>query len=1033
MLEWVFPTLPGARGPRKVPAVLRSCLSLVPVFVSAAALAAGAGGPRVSPEVLSRLSSGEASVPVLVLLRQPAEAAAAARPDLRAVPGFVVSRTLRTAPVVSGELSLQGLLGLSSRPEVEAVAVDGTVRPAGQVGTAQIGADRMTALGMTGLGRSVAIVDSGLDVTHPDFASTDGRTPKVRGGISFTGAEDDLSDCGGHGTEVAGVVAGPQGVAPDASLVVLKVFGRSGDCQHARSSDVLAAVDWAVANRQRLGIDVLNLSLSDDVAHTGFCDASDPVGAAVFGAARRAGLAVVAAAGNDGHPDAVAWPACLSDVSAVGMVYSVSVGPTAWGGGAGCEDGQTGPDVVPCASNAGSALSLLAPGVRWVSPTAGGGRTASFSGTSAAAPAAAGALLVARQARAMSDPALAADLLRSSGVPVSDPKSGRVAARIDLSAAHDSTSPVTGACAPAQIPDGAPGGTVCEGWVSSLVGTVAGLSVSLSIDHPDPTQLVATLTGPDGTSVLLMNRTGAAGRAVREVFGRTSAPIEPLSSFAGRPLAGAWRLQVLDTVPGSVGRVVSWALHLEPPVPRTPGRPPRPVQTIPTAARAAGRFGSFFLTDVRLFNSDTASPAAVRLYFVPAGQDGREASRVLDLVLPSLGTRVLDDLLGNAFRVSGAGPVHVEAPAGVVSFSRTRTTGPGGGSYGVGVGSVSPGSATSRTSAPLHLVVPFGESGSRVNVGLTELSGSDAVVEVIVRDARGARRGTVFRELPALSGAAVNDIYPAIGAAPASTDRFEIRVSGGEGRVAAFATAVDNVSNDGVFVAAAEPAATQVVPAVSLSAPETGPTTELKIANPGSTPVRVRVELLPSAGADAPPALIVLGAGETRVYPRVLAGLFGIDGPASGSLRLTSVESGTFLAASRNSAPAPSGGTYGLAVGPSALRTVAETGQRLAISFLGTTPESRSRVELVESAGFSTRVRLTLLDVTGETLGRGDVELAPRQVLGIDDLFAALDAPTRREASALVEVLSGGAVSAHVLRVDEVTLDAVLVPAVLVP
>ena len=49
----------------------------------------------------------------------------------------------------------------------------------------------MAALGMTGLGRSVAIVDSGLDLTHPDFLPPEGAPSRVRGGISFAGAPDD--------------------------------------------------------------------------------------------------------------------------------------------------------------------------------------------------------------------------------------------------------------------------------------------------------------------------------------------------------------------------------------------------------------------------------------------------------------------------------------------------------------------------------------------------------------------------------------------------------------------------------------------------------------------------------------------------------------------------------------------------------------------------------------------------------------------------------------------------------------------------
>ncbi len=212
--------------------------------------------------------------------------------------GLAVRRRLSSAPVVTGDMAAAGIAELAARPDVLHVGYDRLVRPTGQVGTAQIGADRLLSIGVTGLGRSVGIVDSGLDLQHPDLRPPAGSAWP---GVNVADGTDDLTDCSGHGTEVAGVLAGPQGIAPEAGLVVLKVFSSRDGCRTAHASDVLAAVDWAVAHAPGSDLEALNLSLADDAPQQGFCDGDDPAGAAVFASAREAGLTVVAAAGNDGQ------------------------------------------------------------------------------------------------------------------------------------------------------------------------------------------------------------------------------------------------------------------------------------------------------------------------------------------------------------------------------------------------------------------------------------------------------------------------------------------------------------------------------------------------------------------------------------------------------------------------------------------------------------------------------------------------------------------------------------------------------------
>lgn len=991
--------------------------------LTASAFAARAG--EVSPEVLRALARGDARVPVLVTLRSSAPRPASAAADLTA-PGFEIGRRLVHAPVVTGLVTAGGIARLAARADVLHVGLDRVVRPAGQVGTAQIGADRLLGIGVTGLGRSIAVVDSGIDVQQPDLMPAAGLPWS---GFNIADGNADLADCNGHGTEVAGILAGPQGIVPDVGLVVLKVFSARNGCKTALASDVLAAVDWAVAHAPGSDLEVINLSLADDTARTGFCDGEDPAGTAVFESARAAGLSVVAAAGNGGSTNGLPWPACLSSVVSVGMVYSLGSGPVQWGGAAACTDFTTGPDVVPCASNTGSALSVLAPGVGWTTTAVGGGQTSGFTGTSAAAPAAAGALLLARQARPLGDPALAIDLLRATGVPVRDARTGLTAPRLDLGSALNASAPVMGSCANTPIPDGAPDGLACDAVVSSLVGNVSTLLVALAIDHPDPSQLDVTLASPDGTRVTLLSRERRAGEAVRDVFGLTAASTQPLSAFAGRPIEGTWRLIVTDTVPGGTGRVVSWALFAEPSLPSPEPAFPGATSFVATSAHRVGRLGAFYTTDLRLFNADATTPQTVTLQFAPAGNGG---PRTLRVTLPPLATRVLNDIVHDAFRMEGYGPIFLNAAPSVVAATRTATTAPRGGSFGLAI-PADDASSAAGAGATLVLVPAFEATGFRVNVGVTEVTGSPASVEIALRDSSGALRALIPRSVPAAGLVQLNDIYGLTGLAPSPTDRIEVRVTGGAGHVAAWATPVDDSTNDGSWVTAHAPSASLLIPAVVASG-QYGPrfVTDLKISNATAVPIRVQVAFSPTSGLAYPPASVTLAGNETRVYDDVLGTLFSPQEDVAGALRITALDAGGVYASTRTSTSA-GGRSYGLAVDPVAAGAQAGPGRRLALTFLSSSPARRTNVGFIETGGAATRLRATLLAPDGTIMATRDFSLAPSQAVQWTDVFAEMQAAPLADASLLVDVVSGGGAAAYAIVLDNRTNDASYFPAALVP
>ncbi len=132
----------------------------------------------------------------------------------------------------------------------------------------------------------------------------------------------------------------------------------------------------------------------------------------------------------------------------------------------------------------------------------------------------------------------------------------------------------------------------------------------------------------------------------------------------------------------------------------------------------------------------------------------------------------------------------------------------------------------------------FGASGFRLNVGITEVTGSPATVEVVLRGSTGALRALIPRSVPPAGLVQLNDVYGMAGLEPDAADRIEVRVTGGAGRVAAWATPVDDSTNDGAFVAARSAASDLLIPAVARTAGQFGArfVTDLKISNAGAAP-----------------------------------------------------------------------------------------------------------------------------------------------------------------------------------------------------
>ena len=275
-------------------------------------------------EIIER--GGSEEIPVIVMLRSDEDLASG---SMLADEGISVKYRYQIIPGLAGEATGQAIDGLakdervsgiyldrstmifqsdspasavqenetdransSSPPEnstLQEQAFDSELSLEGYISPAQvIRADRLWEKGIDGRGITVAVIDSGIDKNHPDLVG------KVVAEKNFLSDEITADDLLGHGTMVAGIIAGSgaasggeyRGIAPGADLISVKVIDGQGD---GKVSDIIAGMEWAVYS----GADVLSLSLGG----INLGETNPPITTAADNAAA-AGVVVCVAAGN---------------------------------------------------------------------------------------------------------------------------------------------------------------------------------------------------------------------------------------------------------------------------------------------------------------------------------------------------------------------------------------------------------------------------------------------------------------------------------------------------------------------------------------------------------------------------------------------------------------------------------------------------------------------------------------------------------------------------------------------------------------
>lgn len=319
--------------------------------------------------------------------------------------GLRADRVFSAVNGFAAKLDATQRAALNADPAVLAVVADEVIHLAAQytpTGIRRVGARSALPLdlsGVDGVDADIAIVDTGIDGTHPDL--------NVRGGINCSSASSGAwRDVHGHGTHVAGIAAardddyGVVGVAPGARLWAVKILNDSGS---GLLSWYVCGLDWIAAQRDpddpdRPLIEAVNMSVAksgsddrncgftnNDILHQAICRLTE------------SGVTVIAAAANESTYASKYVPAAYDEVITVSALADTDGRPGGLGPGSVCGS-YNADDTFARFSNFGADVDLMAPG-KCIRSDLPNYSTGIISGTSMAAPHVAGAVALYKATR----------------------------------------------------------------------------------------------------------------------------------------------------------------------------------------------------------------------------------------------------------------------------------------------------------------------------------------------------------------------------------------------------------------------------------------------------------------------------------------------------------------------------------------------------------------------------------------------------------------------------------------------------------
>jgi hypothetical protein len=456
---------------------------------------------------------------------------------------------------------------------------------------------------------------------------------------------------------------------------------------------------------------------------------------------------------------------------------------------------------------------------------------------------------------------------------------------------------------------------------------------------------------------------------------------------------------------------------------------------LPGVGRTPGAYGSFWMTDVTLYNPSDA-PVGVDIEYRPSGEVTTADLKSVRVILAAREVRTVVDSLKTLFKNDvgvGAYFISPDPGTGVNVTSRTYTTSSKG-TYGYGMNGIDV-FAAAGPRFPVTFSGAFQGSDFRTNAILTDVSGRGSEAAFAASGPFGAIGISSFAtRAPSHGVMQINGVGPSLGLTSGSIGSLTVQPRSGEAIASVFT--VDNRTNDPTFFPPDLSASVvRVIPAVGHldGANNSRFRSDLYLFNNSPQAKQLNIQLRMWDGSGPTNLGFTLLPNEARVIPDVLSTAFGKSG--IGRLRIWSLGSATDTSVrvtSRTYTIDENGGTYGFLMPP--LNSFQEAAPGETLEMIGPALDKRFRtnlglVDISAFSGVAASARIEILDDFGKSLDRFDVTLPLLGGTQINDLFHARGLPDSGAPVVIRVTVLSGMIGAYAATNDNGTNDPTYVAA----
>jgi len=491
------------------------------------------------------------------------------------------------------------------------------------------------------------------------------------------------------------------------------------------------------------------------------------------------------------------------------------------------------------------------------------------------------------------------------------------------------------------------------------------------------------------------------------------------------------------------------------PVPRNTPQPDSLI--IPGVAHANGANNSLFQSDVRLANV-SAQTMKYLLNFTPIATDGTQSGNSTTIEIEPGATTALDDILSSFFGANGTlgtleirpvttstssssfassvSPSTLGVNTVTVASSRTYNVDPAGGTLGQFIPAIPYSKFISKSSSSLTQILSLQQLANstayRTNIGLVEASGQAASVLMRVFD----DKNSLLAEIPVSlkPGEYLQDNFFAKNGLTFADGRVEIQVTTTGGKVTAYASTVDNLTQDPLLVSPvikSSVAATRYV-LPGIAALNTGLAnwrSDVRVYNAGTSDTTATLTYVPMPGNPpaAQPVTVTLKAGEVAAYDDILKSQFGLNTDSGGALSISTATSSSLITSARTYNLTTNGTLGQFIPGVTPNEAIGNGEGSLQLLQLEQSDRYRTNIGLAETNGQAATVEVLLYLPDSKVTPVYTVPLEANQFVQFP--MSVFNAGTVYNGRVSVKVISGsGRVTAYGSIIDALTGDPTYVP-----